>query len=73
MPAECAMDLETRVLDRLGTLVRDFRLVITKDGVCLRGRAQTYYAKQLAQHAVMNASAMPILANEIEVARANPV
>jgi hypothetical protein len=33
----------------------------------LRGRARTYYAKQLAQHAVMQATALPILRNEIEV------
>jgi len=33
----------------------------------LRGRAKTYYAKQLAQHAVMEATDLPVLANEIEV------
>jgi hypothetical protein len=27
-----------------------------------------YYAKQLTQHAVMEASSLPILANEMEVA-----
>ncbi len=33
----------------------------------LRGFARTYHAKQLAQHAVMTETEMPILANEIEV------
>jgi len=33
----------------------------------LRGRTRTYYAKQLAQQAVMEATALPIRANEIEV------
>jgi hypothetical protein len=33
----------------------------------LCGHAHTYYAKQLAQHAVMEASSLPIRANEIDV------
>jgi hypothetical protein len=36
-------------------------------GVILRGHSQTYYAKQLAQQAVMEATRLRILANEIEV------
>jgi len=40
---------------------------VAKEGLVLRGRAQTYYAKQLAQHAVVEAAGLPILANEIEV------
>jgi hypothetical protein len=42
--------------------------VVVHEGLVLRGRAQTFYTKQLAQHAVMRATALPILANEIEVA-----
>jgi hypothetical protein len=34
--------------------------------VVLEGHAQTYYVKQLAQHAVMEAD-LPIIANDIEV------
>jgi hypothetical protein len=71
MPMKCRLELEARVLRRLGGQVCDFEIVITDDGVYLRGRAQTYHAKQLAQHAVMAATAIPILANEIEVARGN--
>jgi hypothetical protein len=60
-------ELETHVLCRLSGQVRDFRLVVADKGLILRGRAHTYYAKQLAQHAVMEATKLPILANEIEV------
>lgn len=60
-------ELEARVRDRLGGRVRDFQLLVLEGGVILQGRAQTYYLKQLAQHAVMEATTLPILANEIEV------
>ena len=62
-------------LDRLGAqvqyelsgLLRDFRLKGKEEGLILTGRAGSYYAKQLAQHAVMRAMALPILKNEIQV------
>jgi hypothetical protein len=41
--------------------------MVRDGGLVLRGRAHTYYAKQLAQHAVMDNHPLPILANEIEV------
>ncbi len=66
MPADRLNELESCVVSRLGTRVRDFRIVLTDDGVCLRGHAETYYVKQLAQHVVMEATRTPILANEIE-------
>jgi hypothetical protein len=66
-PSHGASDLEARVQSRLSGRVRDFRLVMAPEGLILRGRACTYYAKQLAQHAVMKAVKLPILANEIEV------
>jgi len=47
--------------------VRGFKIVYAGDGIILQGQAQTYYAKQLAQHAVMKVIEKPILANEIEV------
>jgi hypothetical protein len=59
--------LETHVQSRLNGRVRYFRLVAHGCALILRGHARTYYAKQLAQHAVMEATALPILANEIEV------
>jgi hypothetical protein len=60
-------DLEVRVRGRIRGYVRDFRLVAAANGVILRGSARSYYAKQLAQQAVMGAAPLPILANEIEV------
>lgn len=60
-------DLEAHVQARVGGQLLDFRIVVQDDGLVLQGRARTYYAKQLAQHAVMEATGMPIRANEIEV------
>ena len=44
-----------------------FQLVVRDQGLVLRGHAHTYYAKQLAQQAVMETTSLPIQANEIEV------
>jgi hypothetical protein len=60
-------ELEAHVQCRLGGQIREFRLVVADKGLLLRGHARTYYAKQLAQHAVMEATGLPILANEIDV------
>jgi hypothetical protein len=59
--------LETQVQSRLNGRVRNFRLVVREHGLILMGHARTYYAKQLAQHAVLEATTLPILANEIDV------
>lgn len=59
--------LEEHVRCRLGGRVRDLQLMGQANGVVLRGHCHTYYAKQLAQHAVMETTELPILANEIEV------
>jgi hypothetical protein len=59
--------LESLVQARLNGQVRHLRLVARGFGLILMGNARTYYAKQLAQHAVMEATAIPILSNEIEV------
>jgi osmotically-inducible protein OsmY len=60
--------LEAVVSARLGRRVGDFRVLAQDGGLVLQGRARTYYAKQLAQHAVMDVTAARILANEIQVA-----
>jgi hypothetical protein len=65
--ANGATELEARIQCRLGRRIREFRLVVVERGLILRGRADTYYAKQLAQHAVMEVTELRILANEIEV------
>lgn len=59
--------LEALMHRRLGNRVRDLRVVRRGEGLVLHGWASTYHAKQLAQHAVMELSSLPILANEIEV------
>jgi hypothetical protein len=67
-PDKQAAQLEAQVQGRLaGRRLIDFRLQLQGAGVVLQGRAPTYYVKQLAQHAVMQATDLPILANEIEV------
>jgi hypothetical protein len=43
------------------------RIELRAGGVVLRGTARSFYAKQLAQHAVMNSTDLPIVRNEIEV------
>ena len=59
--------LERSVQRRVSGRVRGFRLLALADGLILQGNASTYHAKQLAQHAIMDATRLPILANEIEV------
>lgn len=68
-PATQAEQLEQLVLRRLlgqGS-IRNLRVLIQDERVVLRGQTDTYYAKQLAQHAVLDVTDLPILANEIEV------
>lgn len=62
--------LEARVHCLLGgRRVYDFRVLVVENGVVLHGDACSYYAKQLAQHTVMKATTLPIVANEIKVSR----
>jgi hypothetical protein len=59
--------IEEHIRCRLSGRVRDLQLAVRDHGLVLRGHAHTYYAKQLAQQAVMEATNLPIRANEIEV------
>jgi hypothetical protein len=59
--------LEILMQRRLGNRIRDLRVLVRPEGVILRGRATTYHAKQLAQHAAMELTNLPILANDIDV------
>ncbi len=59
--------IAAQVRHQLSGRLRDFRLEVSESGLVLRGRTPTYHAKQLAQHAVMGATDLPILRNEIEV------
>jgi hypothetical protein len=56
---------ETRA--RLRGRVTGLRIEVRDGGVVLRGIAGSFYAKQLAQHAVMTGTDLPIVRNEIEV------
>ena len=58
-----AADTAEKLRGRLSGL----RLELHGGGVVLRGTAQSFYAKQLAQHAVMSGTDLPIVRNEIEV------
>lgn len=59
--------LTETVRSRLGGRLREFSVFVLRDGLVLRGRAASYHIKQLTQHAVMDATRLRILANEIEV------
>jgi len=59
--------IETRLRGQLGSRIRDLCLQLRGDGLVLRGFTRTYYAKQLAQHAVMQAIDLPIVSNDIQV------
>ncbi len=47
--------------------LRDVSLTVQGGAVVIHGRTNSYYVKQLAQHAVMKRVSLPIAANEIEV------
>jgi hypothetical protein len=57
---------------QLAGRICDLRVIVKDDGLVLQGRAYSYYAKQLAQQAVMKATALPLVANDIEVLLALP-
>jgi hypothetical protein len=59
--------LVTLVQTRSYGRVQGLRLEWRGRGLVLRGQAATYYIKQLAQQAVLDAKELPLLANEIEV------
>ncbi|MCI0379243.1 MAG: BON domain-containing protein [Gemmataceae bacterium] len=61
--------LQEQIRCQLRGRIWEVHVIVEDKGISLRGRAPTYYAKQLAQHAVMSASSLPIVANEIEVAQ----
>ena len=68
MPQRLEIDkLEAQVQTRLIGRVADLRIEEQENGLIIRGRSGTFYAKQLAQHAVTAVTPTPIAANEIEV------
>jgi hypothetical protein len=45
-------EVERHVRVYTGSRIRDLAVEVCPEGVVIRGRASTYYAKQLAQHGV---------------------
>lgn len=66
---ECLTLIEEYVRCRLARRVLDFQLIVRDQGLVLMGHARTWYAKQLAQEAVMEVARLPIRANEISAVR----
>ncbi len=56
-----------RVKGQLGGQLHDFQMNLHNNGLILQGWVLTYYAKQVAQEAVMQHSGLEIVINEIVV------
>jgi hypothetical protein len=65
--SDAVQQIAAQLQMRLGKDVRNLRVIPHAEGLILLGRADTYYAKQLAQHLAMEISGRAIQANEIEV------
>lgn len=61
--ARLASDTGRMLRGRLSGL----RLELDDGGIVLRGTAHSFYAKQLALHAIMAGTRLPVVRNEIEV------
>ena len=59
--------MATKIQGRLCGRIRDFRLMKDSRGLILKGHALELSCQGTAQHAVMETTSEPILANEIEV------
>jgi hypothetical protein len=59
--------IEAELRSRLRGQVSELRVVQQATGLVLQGCSRTFYAKQLAQHVLMRATDMPLIANEIAV------
>lgn len=60
--------LEVEIRKELRGRLAALSIEVRDGGLILRGSSRTFYAKQLAQHAVMKGTRLPILRNAIEVA-----
>jgi len=63
-----AMHLQTIVLQRTNRSVWNLAVEVSPERVVLRGEANTFYAKQLAQESVRNLIPLMKLTNAIQVA-----
>jgi hypothetical protein len=60
-------ELEHRVLARTGRRIRDLRIELCPEHVVLRGHAESFYVKQLAQHGIRDVLPKVRLENAIVV------
>ena len=60
-------ELETHILARTGTRLRDLDIELSPDGVRLHGFTTTFYVKQLAQHSIREMLPDVQLQNDIRV------
>ena len=63
-------ELNTRVRHEVGSRVRGLEVSLRDGGLVLTGWAQSYHAKQVAQQCLLRVATIPLLSNDIEVARA---
>jgi len=64
---QLATSIERAVQQETCYGVRNLSVEVNPDGVLLKGRCETYYCKQLAQHAAMGMPGGEQLTNSIEV------
>lgn len=67
--SERLKSIEQRILREFPGRIHYFRIELLDGGLALEGRTKTYYGMQQVLHAVMNATQLPILANNIVVDR----
>ena len=62
------LELENHIMARTGRRLRNLDINLSSEGVILKGQAQTFYVKQLAQHGVREVLPNIHLDNAIQVA-----
>ncbi len=66
-PQAISERIERYVRLRTGGMIRGLRVEVQDDDVVISGRTTTYYNKQLATHAALDAAKEISLTNDIEV------
>lgn len=60
-------ELESRVMARTGSQLRNLGIELSPDGIRILGQTSTFYVKQLAQHCVREVLPEVGLVNDINV------
>ncbi len=66
-PQLISANIERLVRLRTGGMIRELKVRIDAGDVVISGRTSTYYNKQLATHAALDAAETVTLTNDIEV------